>query len=222
MKGLLVIILSIWITGAGVMTLIYEYERKVDCVEREGIVKGLIWCDTDATTQLEMGVSHFSMMIKGLGWPFRLFANNEHEKTLAEKSHNEKLSAIESAMKKCGYHQSNPTTQAKKCVQETIDSAYGARNKKEGDCTRASNPYLLFAQERDTGAPLIKGLNFIESDELTEMTSEMSIKMGVRLDEEEIKSELKEVLYFVYSHPETSAQAIRDQKYSECMALSNQ
>jgi hypothetical protein len=73
MKTIFYSIVAIWFTGAGVMTLIYEFDRKADCVKNEGAIKGMLWCDTDATTQFGIGVSHISMFIKGLLWPINIY-----------------------------------------------------------------------------------------------------------------------------------------------------
>ena len=65
--------MGIWIFGAVIMTLVYEFKRKQDCVENEGWIKGIVLCETNPMNRIEQSNIHFSYMIKGLSWPMYFF-----------------------------------------------------------------------------------------------------------------------------------------------------
>jgi len=83
LKIFVTIIAFVWMIGAVISGLGYELERKKSCVENEGWIKGIMWCNTDPKTPLGQSSHIMGNMIKGLGWPFRLLDANKEKNTAA-------------------------------------------------------------------------------------------------------------------------------------------
>lgn len=71
LKTLGAIILFIWFAGGSISFLLVELDRKRECIDSEGVIKGIFFCSTDSW---ERDSGWFSGVIKGLGWPFILLA----------------------------------------------------------------------------------------------------------------------------------------------------
>lgn len=74
-KAVAIALVAIWILGANASILISELDRKHDCVEKEGYLKGLLWCETDATSSLALSIRVF----KGLLWPIELLSTESRD-----------------------------------------------------------------------------------------------------------------------------------------------
>ncbi|SFQ02244.1 Sel1 repeat-containing protein [Nitrosomonas cryotolerans] len=72
-------IFTFWFFGAAIMMCVYEIERKHECIDREGWVKGLFWCESDVISNSDMASRQLIFFIKGLSWPIELFSNNDNE-----------------------------------------------------------------------------------------------------------------------------------------------
>ncbi len=69
------------------MTAVYEYERRSNCLQTEGTLEGLRWCESDLYSREELGYLYYSkeelgflykdLFILGLGWPLHLISS-EH------------------------------------------------------------------------------------------------------------------------------------------------
>ena len=77
-KGILSLALLIWMVGAVVSALSYEFDRKQLCVQQQGWFKGMLWCDTDSLTAAGQSLSHLSNMLKGMAWPYRKFVGGSN------------------------------------------------------------------------------------------------------------------------------------------------
>lgn len=229
MKGILGVLLGIWLCGAAVLAFGYEFERRADCVKQEGFLKGLLWCETDPTSHAEVNVSYMSMFIKGLGWPGRFFNRDENTdlllvadanaKDLTQSSAEEKKAALERFIRECGFDKGNPSQEAKTCVMNKMNAAYGASNMREGYCIRQANTFREFAQARDRGGKLSDGLRYLDTQS-QRIFSEMERTTGQRLDTKKMVDETKEVLRYVYRHPEMSPLMLYEHQLKECMARS--
>jgi hypothetical protein len=76
-KGILVFIFSIWFIGAAGMTVYYKLDEKRMCIENEGLIKGVFWCEQTIKTKFDIASEHSSHFIKGLKWPIILFSNDK-------------------------------------------------------------------------------------------------------------------------------------------------
>ena len=82
---IVVLIALIWIVGAAIMTVVYEHERRSNCIRTEGTLEGLRWCESDLYSREELGFLYYSkeelgflykdLFILGLGWPSHLISS---------------------------------------------------------------------------------------------------------------------------------------------------
>lgn len=72
MRILAGLIFSIWIGGAVIMTIFFTLSERVSCINNEGFVKGLLWCESQPRTRMEFSEHHTSNMLKGALWPLHL------------------------------------------------------------------------------------------------------------------------------------------------------
>lgn len=75
------LLLGIWLLGAAVTALLDEMKRKSDCIDQEGLLKGLFWCSTDSW---ERDGGHLEGLINGLRWPFTLMTPDKDKAGLSE------------------------------------------------------------------------------------------------------------------------------------------
>lgn len=61
------LLLFVWIAGAIPAVFYHEFQRKAQCIQTEGWLKGWLWCSTD-----ERGFA-MSSVIRGFLWPIGLF-----------------------------------------------------------------------------------------------------------------------------------------------------
>jgi len=80
-----IIIFSIWFFGAGMMLGVYEVERKNECIDKEGLLKGLFWCKTDPISNSEITAHIIASFIKGLAWPNQFFSRNISDSNMPEE-----------------------------------------------------------------------------------------------------------------------------------------
>lgn len=69
MKIFSIIILSLWLGGTAIMGIFYAVSDRAECINKEGFVKGLLWCESQAKTRIGVSNSHISNLIKGALWP---------------------------------------------------------------------------------------------------------------------------------------------------------
>lgn len=73
---------GIWFLGAVVTYFLDEMSRKGDCIDKEGLFKGLVWCSTD---NWERDSGWTKGVISGLRWPLFLFEGKKSDiRTLAD------------------------------------------------------------------------------------------------------------------------------------------
>ncbi|CAE6508541.1 conserved hypothetical protein [Nitrosomonas nitrosa] len=71
---------ALWFCGAFLMMCVYEIERKYECIDQEGWLKGIFWCESDLVSRNDLGKRQLVYFIEGLSWPIKLFSNNAGEK----------------------------------------------------------------------------------------------------------------------------------------------
>lgn len=54
------------------MTVIYILSDRVDCIDEEGVAKGLLWCGTQPKTQIERPIYYIQNFIQGSLWPIHV------------------------------------------------------------------------------------------------------------------------------------------------------
>lgn len=62
----------VWMVGGVGMSIYYEIERKWDCIEQEGFLKGWLWCSSDSITPIGLSLQRTWQMVKGFAWPLAL------------------------------------------------------------------------------------------------------------------------------------------------------
>ncbi|OUR60434.1 hypothetical protein A9Q74_13395 [Colwellia sp. 39_35_sub15_T18] len=80
-KGLAIGIFAVWILGTGLARIIYAFDDRKECIDKEGWLKGLFWCDETPKTRYGVGAYSTELWIKGLSWPLLLFTETDHEVT---------------------------------------------------------------------------------------------------------------------------------------------
>jgi hypothetical protein len=59
------------------MTAVYEYERRSNCLQTEGTLEGLRWCESDIYPR-EFRFSYKELFILGLSWPLHLISSENN------------------------------------------------------------------------------------------------------------------------------------------------
>ena len=88
-------IFALWFFGAAIMMCVYEIERKHECIDTEGWVKGLIWCESDVISNSDTANRQLTFFIKGLNWPIKLFSNSENGEAEHDSSSKNLVSSLE-------------------------------------------------------------------------------------------------------------------------------
>lgn len=83
LKAIGVILLTVWFTGGAISFLLDELDRKGECIDEEGVLKGFFFCSTDS---LERDGGWTTGVIKGLGWPFVFLAADRGKAGLSEEN----------------------------------------------------------------------------------------------------------------------------------------
>jgi len=87
MKTVGTIIFGIWFGVAAIMAIYYTLEDKAECVKTDGVIKGLVWCESSAKTHFGRSTDHTSKFIEGALWPLKLFQNITASSTKTSQSH---------------------------------------------------------------------------------------------------------------------------------------
>ena len=73
---------------------VYEYDRRSECIQNEGLLKGLLWCKTDYKSREELGVGHAVLVTKAMGWPLYFFRSSENFNEEINEEINEELKKL--------------------------------------------------------------------------------------------------------------------------------
>lgn len=79
MKKIVMLVIVVWIAGAFIVSIYYDIQRKANCIEQEGFLKGWLWCKTDPVTRMEFSGNRIELFVRGLGWPIRIFQENPEQ-----------------------------------------------------------------------------------------------------------------------------------------------
>ncbi|MBO9470269.1 hypothetical protein J7355_09185 [Endozoicomonas sp. G2_2] len=71
MKATGLVVLWIWLGGALLMAGFYILSDRKACIDNEGIIKGVLWCDSQPKTQLGVSAYWFTTLMKGASWPLK-------------------------------------------------------------------------------------------------------------------------------------------------------
>lgn len=98
------------------MACVYEYERRSECIQNEGLLKGLLWYETDAYSREEFSYNYMELVIKELRWPLQLIPseNNDYLLPLSEAIY----SSRKEKMPPVGENQALNDSQVHWCVFE--------------------------------------------------------------------------------------------------------
>jgi len=83
LKGILTLLITIWILGASGIAIYLKIEQKHTCIKTKGYIEGLLSCDGETLNKLGFAADQTNFFIKGLKWPLTLTSKNE-EKVLIE------------------------------------------------------------------------------------------------------------------------------------------
>ena len=67
------------------MTAVYEYERRSVCIQTEGSLEGLGWCELGLYSREDLGFSYKDIFILGLSWPSHLISSEHNSISLLSK-----------------------------------------------------------------------------------------------------------------------------------------
>lgn len=205
----------VWFVGAVAMTFVYEYDRRFECVQNEGWLKGLLWCETDYKSKEQLAVNHMGLFIKGLGWPLHFISSTDN--VSKSEGANGKLEKIESIFKECVRDSKSIPATEKNCIIEKAAKLEGKDTPKEAYCQREANTYKFFAEGRDTGATLNVALQALDKM-APEIMQRLSNASGIQLNEKNIMEETKQVMRYVYAHPDKSPKLLSRDQYRACLA----
>lgn len=123
---------------------------------------------------------------------------------------------IANAMNSCGYDPNNPSEESRHCVAQRLSEGTGVKDPKVATCIRFARTYKRFASARDGGASLDSALHTL--DLLSEkMQKEIYEKTGKMLDLTETTNGAKNVMRYVYRHPDKSPQVLYNEQFTSCI-----
>ncbi len=114
---IIVLIALIWFVGAGIMTAVYEHERRSICIRTEGTLEGLRWCESDVYSREDLGFLYKDIFILGLGWPSYLISSEHTSIEMLSKIPN---SRGKEEMPPVGENQALNDPQVRWCVFEKV------------------------------------------------------------------------------------------------------
>lgn len=196
------------------MTGVYEYDRRSECIQREGVLKGLLWCETDYKSNEERSFGVIALFIKGLGWPLNLISSSES--TSEPESADERLKKLVSIFKECGYDPKSVNTNAKECVIRRTNQFAGKNTYKEAYCQRHSSSYEHFAEARDSGITLNASLQAL-NEAMPDILQKLSEVSGERINEKQLIEDAKQVMKYVYAHPDKTPSLLSYEQYYGCI-----
>jgi hypothetical protein len=86
-KAVIPLLLVIWFFGALVMVVIYKVEEKKNCINQDGIIKGLLFCEASPNNKFNTYTNYLEKLANGLKWPIYIL-----EQTYEEKHNNNEIS----------------------------------------------------------------------------------------------------------------------------------
>ena len=85
MKTIGVVVLSIWLGGALILSGFYVLSDRKECINDEGIIKGILWCENQPKTQMGQSTYIFSNFIRGALWPIHAAGYFANDSTLESR-----------------------------------------------------------------------------------------------------------------------------------------
>jgi hypothetical protein len=85
LRKLLAVALVIWLGGAIGMSVYYELRLRADCIDKEGLFKGIFWCDKQPMNPAGYLGTQTNFLFRGFAWPYFLFSSADNT-TAVEKS----------------------------------------------------------------------------------------------------------------------------------------
>lgn len=126
----------------------------------------------------------------------------------------EKLKKYESIFKECVYDPKSISVTEKECVIRKTNKLAGKDTYREAYCQRQANTYENFAKVRDSGTTLNAALQALDKA-APEIVQKLSNAGGKRLNEKQIIEETKQIMRYVYAHPDKPPKLLSyDQNYA--------
>lgn len=170
--------------------------------------------------QLNENGSNF-MMVRTLRILFLLVASVGLSDALAapdQESADEKLKRIEAIFKQCRYDPKSVSAAEKECIVRETNKLAGKDTYRQAYCQRYANTYENFAKARDSGATLNASLKALDQA-APEIVKKLSSTSGKQLNEKQFIEETKQVMRYVYAHPDKSPKLLSYDQYYACLSL---
>lgn len=133
------------------------------------------------------------------------------------ESSDEKLKKYEAIFKQCRYDPKSVSAAEKECVIRETNKLEGKGSFREAYCQRQADTYENFAKARDTGATLNSSLKALDQA-APEIVSKIASTSGTPLDGKQIIDEAKQVMRYVYAHPDKSPKLLGYDQYFDCLS----
>jgi hypothetical protein len=160
-----VIITVIWLVGAAVMASIYEKERELVCLQTEGTLEGLQWCESDIFLREDLGFGYKDLFVLGLSWPSHLISSDHDSvEILTEIANSNEMEEMPSV----GKNQVLNEPQIRWCIfererlrmMEMITDTYQERNVYNKSVSRHKDRCTSFQSRQSTLDAINKELLF--------------------------------------------------------------
>ncbi len=79
-KTIMPLLLVIWFFGALIMVVVYKFDESTSCINREGIIKGILFCDANQSNKLNLYTSYLEKLANGLKWPIYILEQINEER----------------------------------------------------------------------------------------------------------------------------------------------
>ncbi len=128
----------------------------------------------------------------------------------------EKLKKYEAIFKQCLYDPKSVSATEKECIIRETNKLVGKDTYREAYCQRHANTYENFAKVRDSGATLSASLKALDQA-APEIVKKLSSASGKQVNEKQIIEGAKQVMRYVYAHPDKTPKLLSYDQYYACL-----
>lgn len=132
------------------------------------------------------------------------------------ESADEKLKKFEAIFKQCRYDPKSVSAAEKECIVRETNKLTGKDTYREAYCQRHANTYENFAKVRDSGVTLNASLKALDQA-APEIVQKLSSASGKQVNEKQIIEGTKQIMRYVYAHPDKSPKLLSYDQYYACL-----
>lgn len=132
------------------------------------------------------------------------------------ESADEKLKKYDVILKQCRYDPKSVSAAEKECIIRETNKLAGKDTYREAYCQRQANTYENFAKARDSGATLNASLKALDQA-APEIVQKLSSASGRLVNEKQIIEEIKQIMRYVYAHPDKPPTLLSYDQYYACL-----